>query len=107
MKTTIKNNDSVKILKSLMKSLRDNANYFDEEHEYERMNELDKVYNVLKRLVPIMKDIIEEKSDSDKFYKFNEDSFKYFAIPRKHCEDLIEMVEYVNEMKPFGEKIES
>jgi len=104
MKTTTEENDAVQILKSLMKSLRDNANYFDEEHEYERMNELDKVYNVLKRLAPVIERLSDAKNEYES--KYVEYGDVPYSIPMKDVNDLLEMIEYVKDMKPFGDRSE-
>jgi len=109
MKTTTEENDAVQTLKSLMKSLRDNANYFDEEHEYDRMNELDKVYNVLKRLVPVVEDILAEQRDvEDMKENFGEQSetVTCYALSKTNADNLIEMIDYVKDMKPFGDRSE-
>jgi len=97
-------NDAVQILKSLMKSLRDNANYFDEEHEYERMNELDKVYNVPKRLAPVIERLSDAKNEYES--KYVEYGDVPYSIPMKDVNDLLEMIEYVKDMKPFGDRSE-
>jgi len=100
-----KDDESIIILKNLITSVMKDSNYFDEDHQYERMNDLDKVACVLRQLIPIVRNIVSENKRCDGCVDngdLNNDPTKY-VIPRRYCDALVDMIYYTKNMKPFGD----
>lgn len=86
--------DSIDFLKDLSRKIRINANYFDEAHEYDKMNELDKVKIILDASIPIIEAVMKIKESNDL-------NMHFYPIKDKDAFNLKEAIEKAKIMKPF------
>lgn len=86
--------DNIVFLKDLSKKIRDDANYFDEAHEYDRMNDLDKIKNILDASIPIIEAVMKIKESNDL-------NMHFYPIKDIDAFNLKKVIEKSKIMKPF------